>query len=541
MRRTTRRLMFLIAMLPFTVLLAASLYRLGMASLEDEPRDFWTAIEFASETITTTGYGADAEWDHPLMVIFVTSLQFIGVVLTYMVVPIVLVPFLEDRFEERLPQKAPKLSDHVLIYRYGPPVATVLEELIQAGEPVLMIENDAPRIRRLIEHRTPVVYRQLFEEALDDVGLLKARALILNGDDEENAALTVIARQHGFKGQILILVEEPFHRAAMDLAGADIVFSPRLVLGTALAARASHRISPRIDGTSHLGAQIEVREIRLDTDSPLVSQTLEEARVGQETEAIVVGLWVRGTLVPQPPPSHRLEARDIIIAIGNRDSLDRLSKLAGGRHRIPTHRPFLVVGYGEVGEEVTQALRQAGDQVIVVDRQEKEGVDVVGDILDPGIFDTVEPASKQGIILALDNDKAALFATVIAKNRAPDVPIIVRVNGADNVEPIHGAGADFALSIAEVAGRMLVQCLLHRETYSIDPKLHLDRLMAPKLAGLHPHQVDIRKRTGCSVVAVERYGHLLPRLDSDFVFEPDDSLLICGTAEANEAFRRLYV
>lgn len=541
MRRSSRRLLLLIAMLPITVLLAATLYRLGMATLEGEPRDFWSAVEFASETITSTGYGADATWNHPLMVVFVTSLQFIGVVLTYMVVPLILVPFLEERFEERLPQKAPKQSKHVLIYRYGPPVATVLEELLRTGTPMLMIENDPPTIRRLVEHRVPVVYRQLFEEALDEVGLLAARALVLNGDDEENAALTVIARQKGFKGQILLLVEEPFHRAAMSLAGADIVFSPRLVLGNALAARASHRISPRVDGTQHLAAEIEVSEVRLDGDSPLVHQTLEQARIGLETGAIVIGLWVHGSLLPQPPPDHRLEARDIIIAIGNRHSLDQLSELAGGRQRIPAHRPFLVVGYGEVGEEVTRVLRQAGEEVIVVDRVARPGVDVVGNILDPEIADTADPASKQGIILALDNDKGALFATVIAKNRAPDVPIIVRVNGASNVEPIHGAGADFALSISEVAGRMLVQSLLHRETFSIDPKLHLDRLTAPKLAGLHPHQVDIRKHTGCSVVAVERDGQLQAKIGNDFVFEPDDKLLICGTAEANETFRRLYV
>lgn len=540
MRRSNRRLLYLIALLPVTVLLAAGLYQWGMAMFEGKTRDFWSAIEFASETITSTGYGADSKWTHPLMIAYVISLQFIGVVLTYMVVPIVLVPFLEERMERRLPSKAPKLNDHVLIYRYGPPVATVLDELLGTRTPVLMIENDERSVRRLMDHQAPVVYRPTFEETFDQVGLAKARALILNGDDEENAALTVVARQHGYSGQILTLVEEPFYRSAMTLAGADIVFSPRRVLAGALAARASQRIRPRLDGAQHLGTHVEIREIRLDAESPLAGQTLAESRVGSVTGAVIVGLWIRGILQPQPAADQRLEARDILIAVGNCDSLDRLSNLAGGRQHIPAHRPFLVAGYGEVGQQVTKQLRQADEEVVVIDRVARDGVDVVGDILDPAMAEGIDFPKMQGIILALDNDKGALFATVISKHRAPDVPIIVRVNGAENVEPIHRAGADFALSIAEVSGRMLVRSLLRRETYSIDPKLHIDRLQAPRLAGSKAHEADIRQRTGCSVILVERDDVAHTELGDDFVFAASDTLVICGTAEANGEFRRLY-
>lgn len=540
LRRSTWRLLLLIGLLPLTVLIAAALYRIGMVVFEQEPRDFWSAVEFASETITTTGYGADAQWDHPAMVIFVITLQFVGVVLTYMVVPMVLVPFLEERFEERLPQKAPKLKDHVVVYRYGPPVATMIEELMRSEAPLVLAESDSQVIRRLLDHKTPVVHRPLFEEALDGLSLADAKALVLNGDDEENAALAVKARQMGYTGQILALIEESLHESAMNLAGADIVFSPRQILGAALAARASQRIRPRVEGAQQLGEHIEVRELRLGEDSPLVGQSLRQAQVGTQTGSIVVGLWIRGVLKPLPSPDHLLEARNILIAVGSSDNLDRLSALTGGRQHIPGDRPFLVAGYGEVGQEATEQLREAGETVVVVDRMPRDGVDVVGNVLDPEVLERLDLPRLQGVILALDNDKGALFATVIAKHSAPDVPIIVRVNGAENVEPIHRAGADFALSIAEVAGRMLVQCLLRRETFSLDAKLHVDRLQAPRLAGQHPRNLDVRRRTGCSVVAVERAGDILVEVDDDFVFEASDRLLICGTAEANESFRQLY-
>ena len=65
-------------------------------------------------------------------------------------------------------------------------------------------------------------------------------------------------------------------------------------------------------------------------------------------------------------------------------------------------------------------------------------------------------------MLALNSDDATLFATVIARDTVPDVPVIARVNHARNVENIHRAGADFALSICDVSGEMLSARLLGR-------------------------------------------------------------------------------
>ena len=74
MNRLRIRFLTLLAILPIVVVLSALLYRLGMVQIEGEERDFWSALEFASETITTVGYGADADWKHPVMVLYVIGL-----------------------------------------------------------------------------------------------------------------------------------------------------------------------------------------------------------------------------------------------------------------------------------------------------------------------------------------------------------------------------------------------------------------------------------------------------------------------------------
>src|SRR5579872_6805165 len=205
MRRSQKRLLQLALGLVTTLVAAAFLYQWGMAALEGKPRDVWQSLEWAGSTLSTTGYGADTSWRHPVMVLFVLVVQFLGIFLVFLIVPIYLIPFLEERFETRLPQEVTKkdLSGHAVIYRYGPAVETLLAELAGAGVPTLVLEPDETRARRLFELGVQVVHREPSDGGLQASRLATARAVIANGTDDENAALSLSARQLGYKGPIL--------------------------------------------------------------------------------------------------------------------------------------------------------------------------------------------------------------------------------------------------------------------------------------------------------------------------------------------------
>jgi len=133
-----------------------------------------------------------------------------------------------------------------------------------------------------------------------------------------------------------------------------------------------------------------------------------------------------------------------------------------------------------------------------------------------------------------------MFATVILKEHARQVPVIARVNQAQNVERIHRAGADFALSISQVAGQMLAGRLLGQESISVDPQLKVLRVSARGLAGHHPSALAIRERSGTSIVAVERGEDLLVDFDAGFRFEEGDAVYVCGSEEATSRYLRLF-
>jgi Trk K+ transport system NAD-binding subunit len=224
------------------------------------------------------------------------------------------------------------------------------------------------------------------------------------------------------------------------------------------------------------------------------------------------------------------------VAVGSHDSIDRLSRLAEGSVATRRHGPFVVGGGGEVGRKVAELLRAVGEEVRLIDRNPGPEVDLVGDVLDAKVLEGAGAKEAQAVILALNTDASTLFATVILKDVAPEVPVIARVNHSENLERIHRAGAYFALSISQVSGQMLAKKLLGQEAVAVDPQLKILKVSANGLSGRRPADLRLRERTGCSVVAVERGEEVLVELGEDFRFQREDAVYVCGSTGAVRRF-----
>jgi TrkA domain protein len=57
-----------------------------------------------------------------------------------------------------------------------------------------------------------------------------------------------------------------------------------------------------------------------------------------------------------------------------------------------------------------------------------------------------------------------------------------------------------------------------------------------ELTGQSIGTVGIRERTGATVAAIEREGEVVQSPGPEFVFEPDDQLIVVGSAENHETF-----
>jgi len=537
MRSSLRRLILLLGSAPILLLLFAWLYMLGMTHLEGEPRDFLSSLGWAAETFTTTGYGGDHHWQHPVMVAFVILVQFAGVFLVFLVFPIFLIPYLEERFEGRLPTSLPKLKDHLVIYRYGPAVETFVQELEHHRIPFVIYEEIEGVARRLQQRGRRVVFGRLADDDPDLSSLHHCRGVIANGDDHDNAVLTLSARHQGFVGKIVAMVQHPNRRPPMMRAGADAVFTPTHILAAALAAKASTKISTRVSGAQSLGRHLEIAEVRVHKSSSLANRTLAEARVGAETGATVIGQWVGGELVPQPNAQTPIPVGSILIAVGSSDSIAQLGRLATP---VATKGPFLISGFGEVGQKVRELLTDSGEEVVVIDTRPGPGVDVVGDPLEHERLKQAGIAGAQAVVLALEDDAATLFAAAGTRALAPEVTIVAGVQRADSVARIHRAGADFALSVGQVAGQLLGFQLLGEEAVSIQPQIKVVRTRAGDLTGQPLHSSRVREKTGCSIVAIERGDQVIVKFGKELTLTDIDRVYISGTPDAIDRYYETF-
>ena len=523
-RSRTRLFVLLVALVAF-VLLSALLYEIGMARLEGKPRTFLESLEWAAESLSTTGYGYDSHWTHPAMVMLVVAVQFVGVFLVFLIIPIYLLPFLADRFEQRVPRVADdKLANHVIVFRYGPAVETLLQRLTSANVPSIVVELDEASARGVMELGQRVLFSRSEEDALIAARIGQARAIVANGKDQENAALILRARQGGFGGEIYSFVEVPAHRKAMELAGATAAYTPRHIVAAALAAHASEKISPRLPGLDLVGS-LQRRDIRVPAGSPAAGKRLGDLAL----RAVVVGQWMRSRLHAPCTPDLIIEPGAVLEVVGDSESLPHAASLIGGP-LLRDRGPFLIAGFGEVGRKVHELLRDAGEDVRVIERQPGPDVDVAGDVLDSSVLARAGLAEARALILALDSDDSTLFATVVSRDSAPDTAVIARVNHGRNLENIHRAGADYAQSISDVSGEMLSSRLLKRSTRVRDEHRRVSRIeigsaRGPTVAEVHSAEA------ACSVLAVERAGSLLKDV-AQLRLERGDSLWVCGTTEA---------
>jgi len=537
LKRSTKRLLALLALLPTAVLVLGTIYMLGMDYLEGTPRTFLHSLQWASETLTTTGYGGDNHWNHPAVAMFVIVSQFLGQFLVFLVFPVFVLPYFEEQFEVRLQHILPPMAGKVLFYRFGPAIEFLLEEFKRTRSPFVIFEEDMALARNLRDRGYDVVFGKLAEDPSVLARVKQARAVVTNAGDHANATCTLIAREHGFTGPLYALADEPQYRPPMVQIGATDVFTPSHVLGAALASRASARISPPAEGMNLLGTKVGLAELRIRDDSALAGKPLGDLRLREKHGVSVIGQWVGGVFTTTKGPETRVEAGAILVVVGTPENLEKVERMA-----MPIRRtgPIVLAGHGAVGRKVIQMLHDAGETCVVIDRVAASGVDVVGNVLEQATLEQAGVREASAVILALNDDSESVFATAVVRDFAPEVPLIVRVIRTPNTARIYRSGADFAISVGQVAGQILAYHLLDEQAIPVENRIKFSRLNPGTLVGIHPWHSEALDRTGAKIVAVERGENVVLEFAPDFLLRPDDALFVCGSLYSLERYQREF-
>ncbi len=539
----SRRTWYYIGLVATATVVLTLTYNYGMSAWEGRSQPLYRSLEIVFQSFTTTGYGEDAPWQSPQMNLLVIGMQLTGIGLILTAVDVFAVPWLQTALAPSPPERVSGLEDHVVVCEYTPRGEVFVAELESRDREYVIVEPDLDVATELHEADYRVVHGDPESVAvLERAGIETATAVVADAADDTNASIVLSAREANPDVRVVTLIEDQELAEYHWIAGADEVLSPRQLVGESLAAQVPTAVTPVVDEGVEIGDDVELVELSVEPGSELCERAVGEARLRERFGVDVIGAWFDGEFQSPIDPDATIDARTRLLVAGEPEQIEALRKEASSTIQQLAPQQVLIAGYGDSGTAAANALADQGTEVTVLDLEESDGVDVVGDARDPDVLSEAGLEDASAIIVTTGDDTTAIFTTLIAWDQNPDLEIIVRATEPENVQKLYRAGADYVQSLATVSGRMMASTVLEdEEVLAFGQQIEVTRLPADGLAGRTLVEADVRAKTGCTVLAVERGGETITEFDPDsFRLESDDHVVLAGTDESVAEFERRY-
>ncbi len=244
----------------------------------------------------------------------------------------------------------------------------------------------------------------------------------------------------------------------------------------------------------------------------------------------------------------------------------------------------VLVGHGLNGRNVVRVLRERGIPYVMLElnphtvREARERGEpaLYGDAASPDVLAHAGIARARVLVVAIADPSATRQIVAVARSAAPHLKVLVRTRYVSEVDALYRLGADVVVpeefeTSLELAGAAMAafgvpgraverdKVRIRQERYaslvagghaapSVAPlgtlltAADLDEVILDEGGPAHGRSLrdlDLRGRTGASVVAVARAGELTGNPPPDFVMRSGDVLWVWGQPEQTEAARDL--
>jgi voltage-gated potassium channel len=285
-------------------------------------------------TLSSVGFGEVKPLDS-VGRIFVIFLIFFGVTLVAFGAAVIGQWVLEDQLHEmvtrRKMEKALKnLNGHHIIAGYGRVGRQVALEFQRRGVEFVVLEKGAESIRLLKDSGYPFVEGDATnEELLTAAGIDRAKTLISTLPEEAlNVYLTLTARYMNAKLTIISRADFDDGEKKLIRAGANYVIVPHIIGGSRMAMAALQpNVVDFMQMTSSGEDGLMVEELKVPETSLLCGQTLQGSNFKRQFGVTIIGIRKpNDRLMINPSPETVIAAGDVLVLIGGRPDLERLSR-----------------------------------------------------------------------------------------------------------------------------------------------------------------------------------------------------------------------
>jgi len=242
----------------------------------------------------------------------------------------------EALWRRKMQNRLASMKGHYVVCGAGRTGATVVEELRLEGREVVVIERREEALTLLHRSHGEAVIA-ICGDATDDGVLEEARVGQAGGLvttlelDQDNLFVALSAR--GMNPDLRI-VSRSTERATDKLlkAGANVVINPTHIGGRRMA---HELVRPNVVGfldymVRDLERSLNIEEIAIGQGSRLVGKKLAESMIREESNALVLAVVRDEEQIYNPPPSTILTEGTTLIALGERDQLERLARYVRG-------------------------------------------------------------------------------------------------------------------------------------------------------------------------------------------------------------------
>ena len=208
----------------------------------------------------------------------------------------------------------------------------------------------------------------------------------------------------------------------------------------------------------------------------------------------------------------------------------------------------IVCGWGRVGQAIARYLAQAGQPLVVIDRDPERIPEiphacVQGDVTEDEVMHAAGIERARTLVAALDTDTANLYVTLSGRSLRPDLFIIARAHTDSSESKLERAGANRVVNPQRIGGaRMAALAMQPHVAEFLDVVMHdgdlefrLEEIEVPEgseLAGRSLRQAQIRDRTGALVLALRSSeGTFTTNPTPETEMAPGQILIAIGTEE----------
>jgi voltage-gated potassium channel len=218
----------------------------------------------------------------------------------------------------------------------------------------------------------------------------------------------------------------------------------------------------------------------------------------------------------------------------------------------------IVAGLGRVGRQAVDELRSSQVPVVTIDpgpeaanvARQHGYLFIGGDATQDEVLKQAGIERAKGLVVTTGDDANNMYIVLSARTLSASLYIVSRAVTEATIPKLIRAGANRAISPYAIGGRRLAHLILSPTVVDFfdtvirrgDESLNLEGVRVDNSAaavGKSIAELQLRERSGASVLVVLRGASVLPNPASDLVVQAGDELLALGTAEQLDRLEQL--